>query len=402
MATPLGSPIEATPDRSRAARPTSRPEFVGPFGAGATRGQPASSSAARRGARAPIRRWFASRALDALAKSLVCFALLHQVLLAIHVARHGDLGALNVFTMLEAQRIWPGLGHGPGVQLWSIAFALGVYGLVYAGLTRPRARAVRQGRDEESRSLAPLGKGGTLRWSVRGAPAAVARFRPTAASGLAVFAAGLIVHNAGLMLVERFTSSFPSVPDVLLARLPYVAFGLPGELCFVAFLVVVATLLFRSQPATVPVVLTRLGLFYACRGVFLFFLPIGSPVGAPALESRFVLYPWADHAYFPGGHAGLMTILSLAVEDPRRRRWLLAATAVFAFGTLLARTHYTADVLAGALLGYAITAWSRRRVGVRGLGSAPARAPRVARPPTGGVREPREAVPEIAAVTRRR
>src|SRR6185295_1343524 len=188
--------------------------------------------------------------------------------------------------------------------------------------------------------------------------------------------AGLAVHNACLMLVERFTSSFPSVPDVLLARLPYVAFGLPGELCFVAFLVTASTLLFRWQIATVPAVLARLGLFYACRGLFLLFLPIGAPLGAPSLDSRFVLYPWASHAYFPGGHAGLMTILSLSVENRRWRLGLLAATAVFAFGTLLARTHYTADALGGWLLGYAIIAWSRRHLGERVALAAPAWTPR--------------------------
>ena len=67
----------------------------------------------RHDAHDPMRRWFANRALDALAKSLVCFAVLHQVLLAIHVSRHGDFAALNVFTMLEAQRLFSGLDHGP-------------------------------------------------------------------------------------------------------------------------------------------------------------------------------------------------------------------------------------------------------------------------------------------------
>ena len=300
--------------------------------------------------RAPMRRWFANRALDALAKSLVGFALLHQVLIALDVLAHGDVAALNVFTMLEAERLIPGLGRGASAALASIGFALAVYAIVFATLTRPRAR-VRNGATR-SRHV-PL------------APAAGARFCPTLATGLLALIAGLALHCGALVLIERFTSNFPSVTDALLARLPYVDFGVPGELCYAVFLATVATVLFRSQGATVPVILTRLGLFYAARGVFLFLLPIGSPVGAPALESRFVFYPWANHGYFPGGHAGMMTILCLAVEDVRWRRGLLAFTAVFAFGTLLARTHYTADVIGGALLGYGITAWSRRALGVR-------------------------------------
>lgn len=290
----------------------------------------------------PIRTLFENRALDALAKSLICFAVLHQMLLVVHVARGGDLGALNVFTMLDAQRVVPTLGQGSGAQLLSGVFALLVYLLVFVLWTRPSARAI--------------ARRGSL---------AIGLYRPTLATGVLLFAAGLLVHNACLTLIERLTSRFPSVPDVLMARLPYVAFGLPGELYFVAFLIAVSTVLIRSQPRTVPAVLTKLGLFYAFRGLFLFFLPIGSPDDAPALASRFVLYPWADHAYFPGGHVGLMTILSLAVQHPRWRRGLLVATGLFAFGTLLARTHYTADALGGWLLAYAITSWGRRHLAVR-------------------------------------
>src|SRR5262249_40571554 len=187
-------------------------------------------------------------------------------------------------------------------------------------------------------------------------------YRPTIFSGVLVFALGLVAHNLSLTWIERLTSHFPSVPDVLMARLPYVAFGLPGELYFLAFLTTVTTVLVRTQPRTIAAVLTKLGMFYAFRGLFLFFLPIGAPPDAPALENRFVLYPWANHAYFPGGHVGLMTILSLSVQDRRWRRGLLLATALFACGTLLARTHYTGDALGGWLLAYAIISWGRRHL----------------------------------------
>ena len=83
------------------------------------------------------------------------------------------------------------------------------------------------------------------------------------------------------------------------------------------------------------------------------------------IASRFSLYPFAGHAYFPGGHTGVMTILSLSVHVTRWRRVFLAATAIFAFGTMLSRTHYTADALGGWLLGYAIINWGRRHLGSR-------------------------------------
>ena len=187
-------------------------------------------------------------------------------------------------------------------------------------------------------------------------------YHPSWLSGGSLLVAGLLAHMASLQLIEHFITTYPSVPDVFMQRLPYVDFGPPGELCFVAFLVLAVGRLLRSQPETGPAILAKLGLFYMVRGVFLFVMPIGSPADAPPLGSRFVLYPFPSHAYFPGGHVGLMTMLSLSVHDDRWRRSFLAATALFAFGTLLARTHYTGDAIGGWLLAYAITAWARHHL----------------------------------------
>lgn len=190
-------------------------------------------------------------------------------------------------------------------------------------------------------------------------------FRPTLADGVLVFAIGIAVHYASLTAVERFTRTFPSIPDALLARLPYVDFGVPGELYFFAFLAAVTAVVLRRQPWSVAATFAKAGLLYACRGPFLFFLPIGAPVDAPDVVSRFSLYPFPSHAFFPWGHVGLMTILSLSVLDRRWRRVFLGATAIFAFGTMLSRTHYTADAIGGWLLAYAITSWGRRHFAAR-------------------------------------
>jgi membrane-associated phospholipid phosphatase len=152
------------------------------------------------------------------------------------------------------------------------------------------------------------------------------------------------------------------VPDVIQARLPYVDFGLPGELVFFAFLITCATLLFTRQRARSPRCSAWWVRFYAIRGVFLLLLPIGTPPTAPPDIHRSRSNPYADHAYFPGGHAGLMTILSLSMADRRWRRALLAVAIVFAIGSVMARYHYTADVLAGGALGYALVSWGRARL----------------------------------------
>ena len=67
---------------------------------------------------------FENRMLDALAKSLVCFAILHQVVLATHLVQHRDWSVLNVFTMLEAQKLFPELAEGAAMQWVSLGFGL--------------------------------------------------------------------------------------------------------------------------------------------------------------------------------------------------------------------------------------------------------------------------------------
>jgi len=326
--------------------------------------------------------------MDALAKSVLCFALIHQVVLVVHVFRRGDWGALNVFTMLDAQRLFPSLGLGTAAQLLSLLFAACVYALVFTFLTGREGRENvipwRSGRPKWTLVSASSANGTGVGSRLRSRAPAIVRlarvraashsFRPNLWTGSLVLAAGLCMHMGCLTLVERLVPSFPSVPDVLLERLPYVSFGLPGELFFFAFVVAVTWAILRSPTMTASAVLTQLGLFYAVRGLFLFFLPIGSPADAPALTSRFVLYPFASHAYFPGGHAGLMTILSLSVHETRWRRAFLACTIVFAVGTMLARTHYTADWLGGALVGYAIVSWGRRHLDSRAVVASEAKA----------------------------
>jgi hypothetical protein len=194
--------------------------------------------------------------------------------------------------------------------------------------------------------------------------------RLTVGDGLLVLAAGLAVHMASLAWIGTLVLEFPAVPDVLHARLPYVDFGVPGELVYVAFIVAMATVLRRKQPRTVPVILAALGIFYGIRGIFLFLLPIGLPPTAPPLSERFVFWPFAEHAFFPGGHTGMMTVLSLSVVSTKWRRAFIAVTVAFALGTLLARTHYSADAFGGWLVGYAVVLWTRRRFGPLAGGAA--------------------------------
>jgi hypothetical protein len=308
----------------------------------------------------------APRALVAAAASILCFAAMHVLVRLVDGGLHRDAGFLNVFTMLEVQRLWPAVDAGPAAACASLVFALAVYGTVYATMTRPLhvvvARRVAAHPTSEAgprrNGVAANGHANGVRLFVPAESHAGLRVPPLA--GFLALAAGLGVHMSALALIEQFVHVFPPLPDVVHAHLPYVDFGWPGEIVYAAFLVTATIVLFRTQKHTVPAILTMLGVFYAVRGVFLFLMPIGIPPTAPPLASRFVFWPFPGHAYFPGGHTGMMTVISLSVISRPWRRALLAITFAFAIGTLLARTHYAADALGGWLVAYSIVLWGRR------------------------------------------
>jgi len=189
------------------------------------------------------------------------------------------------------------------------------------------------------------------------------RRRLSLRAALLIALSGVSLALGAPVLIERYVRIFPSVPDIIQARLPYVNFGIAGELYFLMLLIAAGLVLFRRQSTDLPGLLAMLGIFYGLRGAFIFTFPIGPPAGAPLLALRSPFYPvW--HGYFPGGHAGLMTILSLSMRDRRWRAAFLIATALFAAGTVLSRAHYIADVLGGAVLGYAVFSWVRRHVDI--------------------------------------
>ena len=173
---------------------------------------------------------------------------------------------------------------------------------------------------------------------------------------IGLFSLGLGVgwHMAALAIAERSVESYPSIDDVILRVLPRIElFGI-GETAFFAYLLLFAVLYFRQQDRDCGRLLASLGLFYALRGFFLLLLPIGPPLDAFDPGDRLTIYPYASHAYFPGGHIGIMLLMAWALRRRPLRIGLTMFALLFGFGSMLTRAHYTADILGGVLLAYAI------------------------------------------------
>lgn len=181
--------------------------------------------------------------------------------------------------------------------------------------------------------------------------------KPTArqwVTGVLVAVIGVTWQYTALWLVERWVQTYPRVTDVVMDRLPRLNFGIWGELFFFGLLVLILVLFFRRQAWDTPKVLLTLGIFYFVRGTIQLFLPIGAPLNALPPDQRLNLWGFASHAYFPGGHIGVLTILTMSLKNQVIRRWAWVGVLLFGAGTLLAKNHYTADSIVGVLLGYAI------------------------------------------------
>lgn len=172
--------------------------------------------------------------------------------------------------------------------------------------------------------------------------------------GLLFLCVGVGWHMAALAIAERTVEVYPPIDDIVLRVLPRVdLFGI-GEAIFFAYLILFAVLFFRQQDRDLGRLLTTLGLFYALRGFFLLLLPIGPPLDAFVADDRLTIYPYASHAYFPGGHIGIMLVMAWAISNRRIRTGLVLFTFLFGLGSLITRAHYTADLLGGVLLAYGV------------------------------------------------
>lgn len=163
--------------------------------------------------------------------------------------------------------------------------------------------------------------------------------------------AGLLIHFWFLRLADR-ADAFPSIHDPILKFLPTLRLDVLGEIAFVGIVLIFCLYHFRQQSSRTMPLLFAIGLLYAARGVFLWLLPIGAPPGAPTDVLQ--IYPFPSHSYFPGGHVGLISLFGWMCQDRRWRWGFVVGAVLFGFGSMLAKAHYTADVLGGLLLSWAV------------------------------------------------
>ena len=153
----------------------------------------------------------------------------------------------------------------------------------------------------------------------------------------------------------------PRPDDLLFALLPYVG---PARWLTVAALAAgIGVFLWarmRAAPSTLPAAATVVALMYLLRAGMIVLTPL-----APAYGEGFFVFPQEQFGTFPSGHTALLTVLALLVPDdqPLLRRFHWSMVALMIAGLLLARGHYSIDIVGGLLLAYFVaTVWRHGRL----------------------------------------
>lgn len=184
--------------------------------------------------------------------------------------------------------------------------------------------------------------------------------------GLAMFGIGYWLSALAARSAERYGSTLPSVPDVVLAHVPYRDLYFVGEIFFWVFLALLVARLVLERRFNFSYALFVIGAFSLLRALFLVLLPLGPPLTAPEFSARFHLYPY-PFAYFPSGHVALLTILTLFLKRGWVRWLAWVGVIAFSIGTFFTRAHYSADALGAVVIAYAVYTFCERHVKPRWL-----------------------------------
>lgn len=182
--------------------------------------------------------------------------------------------------------------------------------------------------------------------------------RADARSWVGTVALGVLAAGATLLANLLIVRGFPDAvrpDDLLFELLPYVrpARWLTVVALALGFVVFLTDLLRRDGAASrrLQEAATAFALMYLVRAGLTVLTPLAPAQG----EEPFIFSP-QQYGMFPSGHVGAIVLLLVLTPADRRRarraQWL--ALALMVAGLLLARGHYSIDIVGGLLLGYVV------------------------------------------------
>lgn len=186
----------------------------------------------------------------------------------------------------------------------------------------------------------------------------------TAAAWSVALGLGVVALTATLLGNQLLIGSFSDAvrpDDLLFELLPYVrpARWLTVAALVIGFAVFLVDLL-RHDPSRLPAVGAVFALMYLLRALTMVLTPLAPAQG----DGPFIFSP-QQYGMFPSGHAAAVTLLLMLTPPERtwQRRVQGAMVLVMIAGLLLARGHYSIDVVGGLLLAFfVVQTWRSGRL----------------------------------------
>lgn len=156
-------------------------------------------------------------------------------------------------------------------------------------------------------------------------------------------------------------NNLPSLPDLILDKLPYYNVALIYDISsFISIIIVIIYIVHKKDYNRVPFMLLMYGIIEIVRGFFIILTPLGNPalfIGSDGLFNGFSKYELGN---YPSGHVGFMFLLLLMVKSRFYKGLLSLCLLAIIISLLLAHAHYSIDIFGGLLFAYAIYSFGNK------------------------------------------
>jgi len=170
-----------------------------------------------------------------------------------------------------------------------------------------------------------------------------------------------LVGSASNLIADVYLHNFvsdgnklPLLSDLILDNIPYweISF-LYDWFAFSATIIFVIYVIYKKEYKKLPYILLMFGFLYIVRSVFVVLTPFGNPRDGIPTDSIFHGFSKYEMGVYPSGHTGGTFMYFLLAKGIFR--WLLFfITLAVISSLLLARGHYSIDILSGLIFAYAI------------------------------------------------
>jgi hypothetical protein len=157
-------------------------------------------------------------------------------------------------------------------------------------------------------------------------------------------------------LANKYGNKLPILDDLIFNILPYLKIAWLYDLCVIAIVILFLVYTFKKEYTSIPYFMISIGIIYLVRVIFTILTPIGVPNGGgngifTDVTSMFGAYP--------SGHTGLAFLIVLFTRGIYKKISIILF-ALLAATLLLARGHYSIDILSAVFFAYAIYSFGER------------------------------------------